>query len=144
NGLYAPPRAAAYAMSKHAMEAFTDSLAAELAPAVQVSIVEPGGYKSNIVQNEMQRSGTGAALLKFVSQEKDPDDVAAAVASALSSPRPKRRYLVVPEARQAEVTVRTQIARLVQLNEAQPYAYDRDALVKMLDEALAQSSKETH
>jgi hypothetical protein len=34
--------------------------------------------------------------------------------------------------------------RLVQLNEGQPYAYDRDALVKMLDEALSKSPRRTH
>jgi len=31
------------------------------------------------------------------------------------------------------------IEQLVQLNEGQAYTYDRDTLVKMLDEALAQS-----
>ncbi len=54
-------------------------------------------------------------------------------------PAPKRRYLVVPEQREAEITLRKQIEQLAQLNEDQPYTYDRDALVKMLDEALAKT-----
>jgi hypothetical protein len=52
---------------------------------------------------------------------------------------PKRRYMVVPEQREAEITIRKQIEQLVQLNEGHPYTYDRDALVRMLDEALVQS-----
>lgn len=46
-------------------------------------------------------------------------------------------HLVVPDARQAEVTIRKQIEELVQLNQNHPLSYDRDALVKMLDQALA-------
>jgi NAD(P)-dependent dehydrogenase (short-subunit alcohol dehydrogenase family) len=145
NGIFTPPQASAYAMSKHAIEAFTDALAQEMAPrGVQVSVIEPGSYKSDIVKNELSRSGTGAQLADFVARAKDPDEVAAAVEQALFEPTPKRRYLVVPSADQAEVTIKTQIRRLVQLNEGQPYTYDRDALVKLLDEALAQSRPRTH
>ena len=49
---------------------------------------------------------------------------------------PKRRYMVTPDQREAEITIRKQLEQLVQLNERQPYSYDRDTLVKMLDEAL--------
>jgi hypothetical protein len=45
--------------------------------------------------------------------------------------------MVVPEQREAEITIRKQIEQLVQLNEGQPYTYDRDALIRMLDETLA-------
>ena len=55
---------------------------------------------------------------------------------ALFEATPKRRYMVTPDQREAEITIRKQIEQLVQLNERQPYTYDRDALVKMLDEAL--------
>ena len=66
----------------------------------------------------------------------EPDEVAAAVESALSEPKPKLRYMVVPNAEQAQYTIKTQIEQLVQLNEGQPYTYDRAALIKMLDTAL--------
>jgi hypothetical protein len=78
-----------------------------------------------------------------MSMFKQPDDVAAAVDLALFVPKPKRRHLVVPTADQAERTIRKQIEQLVQLNEGQPFTYDRNTLVKMLDEALAQSRPRT-
>ncbi|MBV9064078.1 MAG: SDR family NAD(P)-dependent oxidoreductase [Alphaproteobacteria bacterium] len=129
----------AYQMSKHAMETFSATMAQELAPAgVLVSIVEPGSYKSEIVRNTITRSGTLTQKdLEDWAKLKEPDDVAAAVESALSEPRPKLRYMVVPEAEQAQDTIKAQIEQLVQLNEGQPYTYDRAALIKMLDAALA-------
>jgi NAD(P)-dependent dehydrogenase (short-subunit alcohol dehydrogenase family) len=144
NGIFTPPTMSAYGMSKHAIEAFTDALALELATTgVQVSVVEPGSYKTEIIQNAVQRSGQGAQMVDFVSSLKDPDEVAAAVELALFEPSPKRRYMVVPNAQQAEMIISTQIQQLVQLNEGQPYTYDRDALVRMLDEALSQSRPRT-
>lgn len=74
---------------------------------------------------------------------KKPDEVAAAVELALFETTPKRRYMVTPDQREAEITIRKQIEQLVQLNEGQPYAYDRDVLVKMLDEALATARPRT-
>ncbi len=45
-----------YSMSKHAMEAYGDSLAHEMAKFdVKVSLVEPGNYKSQIGQNLKKR-----------------------------------------------------------------------------------------
>ena len=130
--------AGAYQMSKHAMETFSATMAQELAPVgVLVSIVEPGSYKSEIVRNTMTRSGT--LTQKDVddwAKLKEPDDVAAAVESALSEPKPKLRYMVVPDAEQARDTIKAQVEQLVQLNEGQPYTYDRAALIKMLDTAL--------
>ncbi len=144
NGIFTPPQASAYSMSKHAIEAFTDGLAQEMAPlGVHVGIVEPGSYKSDIIKNEVQRSGTGGQLAEIVSHLKSPDEVAAAVVEALFGSRPKRRYLVTPNAQQAEITIKTQIRQLVQLNEAQPYTYDRAALVRMLDEALVGAGPRT-
>jgi NAD(P)-dependent dehydrogenase (short-subunit alcohol dehydrogenase family) len=128
----------AYQMSKHAIETFTATMAKELAPAgVQVSVIEPGSYKSDIVRNTATRSGT------LTQQDVDdwakltePDDVAAAVEMALFDPAPKHRYMVVPSEHQAELTIKAQIEQLVQLNEGQRYTYDRAALIKMLDPAL--------
>ena len=67
--------------------------------------------------------------------------MAEAFLHALTDEHPKRRYMVVPEQREAEITIKAAIARVVQLNEGQPYTYDREALIKMLDEALAASAK---
>ena len=149
--LYGP-----YSMSKHAMEAFTDSLAVEMAKFdVQVSVIEPGNYNSAIVGTKLRRmaerghSAEGSlfvdeieALLERPADRsiyKEPDEVSAALMHAMFDANPKRRYMVVPNEREAEVTIRQMITELVQLNEDQEYTYDRDALIAMLDEALAAS-----
>jgi len=153
SGILARQNLAAYAMSKHAIEALTDSLADQLsATGVKVSVVEPGNYNSAITKNAFTRMGVdstaprsqGYAFNADRSKYKDPDEVAAAVEQALSEPQPKRRYMVVPNQQEAEITIRKQIEQLVQLNEGQPYTYDRTALVKMLDESLATARPQTH
>ena len=67
---------------------------------------------------------------------KEPDEVSAALLEFLRDDHPKRRYMVVPEERQAEVTIRKAISELTQLNERHVYTYSRDELIAMLDEAL--------
>jgi NAD(P)-dependent dehydrogenase (short-subunit alcohol dehydrogenase family) len=145
NGILTPPQGSVYSMSKHAVEAFTDALAQEMAPlGVQVCVIEPGSYKSDIFKNEVQRSGTGGQFAALESRAKEPDEVALAVEQALFDPTPKHRYMVVPNAQQAEITIKTQLQQLVQLNEGQPYTYDRAALVQMLDAALVGSRPKTN
>ena len=153
SGILASPTLAAYSMSKHAIEALTDSLAGQVeAVGVRVSVVEPGNYNSEIGKSALTRMGadsaaaraTGYAARTDRSNYKPPDEVAAAVERALSEPEPKRRYMVVPNQEEAERTIRKQIEQLVQLNEGQPYTYDRTALLKMLDEALAKARPQTH
>ena len=130
-----------YAASKHAVEGFTDSLAAEMAPyGVNVSIVEPGTYNTEIFRNAAKRlGGQYAARANDLDKYEPPAAVAAAFAAALSDPKPKRRYLVVPAEDQARRTIEKQIQQLVQLNEGQPFTYDRETLIKMLDQALVGS-----
>jgi len=145
-----------YSMSKHALEAYTDALAAELVPfGVHVSAVEPGNYNSSIGDNivrRMESSGFDLETSRYAdrlkafmaaggdrSRFKDPDDVAAAVLHALSDDNPKRRYMVTPTQRSAEITIRKAIEELVQLNEDHAHSYSRDALVQMLDETLQRS-----
>jgi len=148
SGIVARPPLGVYSMSKHAIEAYTDALADELASTgVQVSVIEPGNYRSEITKHmveHMSASPDGqkaAAKLGSAdrSEYKEPDEVAAAAERALFDAKPQRRYMVVPNQREAEITIKKQIQQLVQLNENQPYAYDRDALVAMLDAALAEA-----
>jgi NAD(P)-dependent dehydrogenase (short-subunit alcohol dehydrogenase family) len=128
-----------YSMSKHAVEAFTDALAAQMAPlGVSVSVIEPGNYDSQISRTAVARAG-GEPALGDRSQYKPPDEVADAVAQALFEPTPKRRYMVVPSAAEGELTIRKAIEELVQLNEGHAYTYDRAALIAMIDEALAKA-----
>ena len=140
-GILSRPSLGAYSMSKHAVEAFGDTLAAELEPkGVKVSLIEPGNYRSEISRNASVRMGLGPdSPMADRSRFPEPDDVATAVVHALFDANPKRRYMVVPERREAELTIGKAIEELVQLNERQPYSYDRDELVKMLDAALGRS-----
>jgi len=147
-----------YSMSKHAIEAFTDSLAGEMEKfGVRVSVVEPGNYNSAIMdtmRNRMQQRGQTPEGSLFEeelqqlmdgpsdrSRLKEPDEVSAAFLHALFDDNPKRRYMVVPNQREAEITIKKAIEELVQLNEGHEYSYDREALIAMLDEALAASEQ---
>jgi NAD(P)-dependent dehydrogenase (short-subunit alcohol dehydrogenase family) len=145
SGILAGANTSAYVMSKHAIEGFTDSLAAEMAPlGVEVSVIEPGNYKTELSRTTSKRlGGKYLARANDVNELTEPDAVAAAFAAALSEPKPKRRYLITPTEDQTKRTIQKQLAQLVQLNEGQAYTYDREALLKMLDEALAGSRPRT-
>lgn len=137
SGVLAARNSGVYSMSKHAIEAFTDSLAAEMAPlGVHVSVIEPGNYNSEIGRSAARRLGVDPRLADR-SRFKPPDEVADAVAQALFEPSPKRRYMVVPNQAEAEWTIKKAMEQLVELNEGQAYTYDREAMMRMLDEALA-------
>jgi NAD(P)-dependent dehydrogenase (short-subunit alcohol dehydrogenase family)/glyoxylase-like metal-dependent hydrolase (beta-lactamase superfamily II) len=137
SGILSTGTLGAYSMSKHAMEAFADSLAVQMQPlGVAVSIVEPGNYDSRITATAERRQG-GSLGIADRSRFKPPGEVAEAVARALFDANPKRRYLVVPNASEGERTIRTAIDELVQLNEGHPYTYERAELIQMLDAALA-------
>ncbi len=148
------PGFSAYSGSKHWIEAYTDSLAAEMEPhGVTVSVVEPGNYKSNIrrtsvargheqaiaaggeMTEEMKKAyeATAARELSY----KEPDEVSEAFMHALFDDNPLRRYMVVPNAEEQEFTIRTKVNELVQLNQWGPYSYSRDQLIELLDEALS-------
>ena len=154
-GILAGPFSGAYSMSKHGVEAYTDALAAELARFnVEVAAVEPGNYKSQILASMVKRmeaagySAEGSrygSMLDVISgpidrsQYDEPDDVALAALDFLTSDAPKRRYMVVPNQFEAEITIRQAVLEVVQLNEGHRFTYTRDQLVEMLDEALGQA-----
>ena len=146
SGILSGRTAASYSMSKHAVEAYTDSLAEEMSDhGVAVSVVEPGNYQSRIrykvVEDARAKGVTGEeleSLEEWANTEwKDPVEVAVAVRQFLVEENPTRRYMVVPVANEAEITIRKIIMEMVELNHNQAFKYDRDELVKMVDEALA-------
>jgi hypothetical protein len=69
--------------------------------------------------------------------QADPIAVSKAVMHAMFDENPKRRYMVVPNQREADITIRKAIEEMVQLNQGQEYSYTRDELVKMLEESMA-------
>ena len=147
-----------YSMSKHAMEAFTDSLAAEMTKFdVKVSIIEPGGFNSKIgstTYNRMKANGFSIddSLYKeeweqsWVLQDGGnydlknnvPEDIASAVIDTLESDNPKARYMIVGTRETAEQTVQKAMEEMVQINENHEHSLSREELIRMLDELMDQ------
>ncbi len=142
-----------YSMSKHAMEAFTDSLALEMERfGVGVSAIEPGNYDSKIVETAWQRMQDKGyidedspyaedlrELMEWPADRsiyKEPDDVADAAMHAMFSDKPKRRYLTVPNVEEARWAIGSMIRELAELNDWQAYSFTQDELVAMLEEAM--------
>jgi NAD(P)-dependent dehydrogenase (short-subunit alcohol dehydrogenase family) len=119
-GRLATPFLGPYAASKFALEAISDALRIELRPwGIGVSLVEPGSIatpiweKSQAKADEMKKQMTSeahalydaaiAAVLKVADETGrrgvPADEVAKAVAHALTAKRPKTRYLVGFDAR---------------------------------------------
>ena len=161
SGTLSGPLYGIYSMSKHALEAYTDSLAIEMdILGVKVIGVEPGNYKTNIFHSRCDRmmargySAEGSRFEKFVAPrveqcrnrpvdtDPEPHQVAEAVAQALFSDKPKEHYLVVPEQRQAGWTISKALEEVARLNEGHEFSYSRDELVDMLDEQLSPSVQE--
>lgn len=143
----------AYSMSKHAVEAFTDSLAAEMERfGVHVSVIEPGNYNSEIGESALARMEARGYLDEDSpyaddmrqrlerggdrSMYKDPDEVADAALHAMSSDDPKRRYMTVPNEDEARWAIGTMVRELAELNDWQAYSFTREELIAMLDEAM--------
>ena len=147
-----------YSMSKHAMEAYTDSLAAEMDKfGVKVSIIEPGGFNSKIGPTTYQRMMANGfdfdnSLYKdewesswlladegnYDAKNDVPQEIAAAVIDLLESDDPKVRYMITGPRDSAVGTVRKAMLEMVQLNEDQAHTLSREELVAMLDELLAE------
>jgi NAD(P)-dependent dehydrogenase (short-subunit alcohol dehydrogenase family) len=161
SGILAGSFGAHYSMTKHAIEAYTDSLAALMEPVgVRVSVIEPGNYDSRIAESALQRmkdknaqyARDGSPFAEDFdawldrdwdrSVYKPPHEVADAAYRFFTDDSTLRRYMVVPVEREARITIEQIIREMVQLNEGQAYSYSRDELVDMLDAALAPADDE--
>lgn len=156
-GILSPAFMGAYSMSKHAIEAYTDALAQEMARYnVSVHVIEPGNYGTNIGNAAKKRlleqnywsdktryAKTREGLLARLDQtEKGPDpiDVAEAALHMMQSDTPKARYMVTATPAQSEVTLRRQISKMLELNADQKHQLNREQLIKLLDEELGKHS----
>lgn len=154
-----------YTMTKHALEAYTQSLHLELEPyGVWVSVVQPGGIVTNVGQNSS--AGTLAKFQRATPPFKDeadqvldafnqpytpqpdepesatnrkpssPEIVSVAVYDALFSPKPKIRYLVGTHWEGNRV-INALLEKLLDENDNPMHNYSRDQLIALLDEHLA-------
>jgi NAD(P)-dependent dehydrogenase (short-subunit alcohol dehydrogenase family) len=119
SGLIASPMVGAYAASKFALEALSDVLRLELSLwDLPVSVVEPGSVATPLWETSLARGEAivgaapramelyGPAIeaarrygLRRAKAGRSPEPVARAVEHALTTPRPRIRYLVGADAR---------------------------------------------
>ena len=149
-----------YFMSKHAVEAYSDQLAFEMAGlGVKVSAVEPGNFGSAIGTSRCKRMIANSANRKYeyfadvmqeyldgckeyiaeggVSDSTPPTLVADAIQHALFDGNPKEHYLVVADPFEAMITINKALEELLHLNYDHPYSYTREQLIAMMDEEWA-------
>jgi short-subunit dehydrogenase len=95
-GLVAPPGQVAYATSKFGVRGFTESLRHELAGRVGVTVVHPGGVKTNIATNARLSgpdvTGEQAAQARAFAEAAltmPPEDAAHQIVSAVQARRPR-------------------------------------------------------
>lgn len=145
-----------YSASKHAVEAFTDSLSREMERlGVFVTAVNPGNYASEIGLTRCKRmlADTDAEPYVYFEERRQemlascrerleagiqsegakPDAVAAAIEQALFDENPRGRYLVVPRQVEAGWTIAKSMQELLLLNVGHEYSYTRDELVDLMD-----------
>jgi len=149
---------APYSMSKHALEAYTDSLEQEMQLfGVHVSSINPGNYRSKIgireaitlAKQPYAQAGSPyaeaiASHIEYLSDRsmyKEPDEVSAAIMHALFNESPKANYLVVPNEGEARWTIGRIIEEMAELNADQEYTYSDDELIEMLKAATAAQRK---
>lgn len=144
----------AYSMTKHAIEAYTDSLAAEMALlGVSVSIVQPGDFSSNIWLKAIEKGKSGGLVAqnspfsedisKWINavaamKTKAPDAVSIAVRHALSAETPRRRYLVVPDDGEAQWVIGSSVTRLAEMNTDQEHAFTAAQLAEMVEASMSE------
>ena len=108
-GQLSPPGFGAYCAAKFALEAASESLAAEVAPlGLRVVIVEPGSFRTGFAGGRLHRSPPLAAYAETVgpnreflsaqdgSQEGDPRRAAEAIVSALDAPSRRSGWRSAP------------------------------------------------
>jgi len=147
-GLMAAPIIGAYAASKYAIEAFSDSLRRELKPwGMHVSVIEPGAIATPMFgkgdayaerinrqaspeQTELYGAAIEAIRAGFRGFEKaavPPERVARAIHHALSAKRPRTRYLVGPDARIQALLARFLPDRVLDALLVRMFKYPRSA-----------------
>ena len=143
SGTLSTSLAGVYSMSKHALEAYTDALAAQLGPqGVHCCAVVPGNFESSIMQNLVRRFSLPADASEKLAevwapdadvsrkQYPGPEPVAEACWAALFDETPLARYLVVPNADEADLTLVKAAQEWARLNASTPHAWTTERLLE--------------
>ncbi len=148
-----------YVMSKHAVEAFTDQLAWEMAKfGVRVSSVLPGGFESEIGNSRCRRMLKNQAEKKYryfaesmqvyidlcnkrqsgeeLELGPKPVPVALAVEHALFAETPKDHYLVPGETMESRLTIAKLIEEIAGLNVDLESGISREELLDIYDNEM--------
>ena len=148
-----------YIMSKHAVEAYTDQLAWEMAKlGVSVSSVLPGGFESRIGYSRCQRMLRNQAQKKYkyfadsmqfyidscqkrMSGEEidlgpQPLPVAKAVQRALFDQEPLQHYLVPGAPGEARLTMAKLVEEIASMNQDEDFALSREDLLDIFDNEM--------
>ena len=149
-----------YVMSKHAVEAYTDQLAFEMAGlGVKVSAVEPGNFGSAIGVSRCKRMIANSDSRNYeyfadvmqeyldgckeyiadggVSSAPPPNLVADAIQHALFDDNPKEYYLVVADPFEGMITIGKLFEEILHLNQNHEFSYTREQLIELMDEEWA-------
>jgi len=111
SGRIAMPFVGAYAASKHALEALSDTLRRELLIyGIKVVVVEPGPIKTPIWQKAFDQTesyketdyidiikGWQKSREKSMGDALEPDKVSKLITKILKTPHPKTRYVITPK-----------------------------------------------
>lgn len=156
SGILAGPEYGMYAASKHAVEAMTDALGAEMAPfGVHVAAVNPGNFASEIGLTRCKRRIANAdredwglwedrrqSLLESCKKRLEagvagegtpPLAVAKTISRALFEESPRYRYMIVPEQFEAGLTIAAGMVELLQFNGAHEHSYDQEEMHSLVD-----------
>ncbi len=150
-----------YSMSKHALEAYSDTLIQNVEDFdMNVSLIEPGNFKSDIGSNliEKMRNEEESYRINMTSAQKkqqfkeieegfsadhgfpEPFKVAEAIFDALFSEKPKPRYLVGGNEEEVKWVIKRMFVEMLQLNHNHEYSFDRDSLIDIMDESISETN----
>jgi NAD(P)-dependent dehydrogenase (short-subunit alcohol dehydrogenase family) len=159
SGLITPLYMAVYSMSKFAVEAMSNALLQELEMYdVNVSIIEPGNYLTNITStaapllmdryqqaNESMFQKDIEAMMNRISERMEtwtnvptPEEVVEAIMDALFSENPKYRYLVISQEENELFTflLRSQITKLGQLFKENTHGVTKQDILSLINEII--------
>ncbi|HEB28691.1 MAG TPA: hypothetical protein ENI05_13115 [Porticoccus sp.] len=122
-----------------------------------MSVIEPGAFKSEIINSAFKKIGgmteqmekspyadvyrARLNSLPATDNFKEPDAVADAAVHALFDDHPKRRYMVMPSRKDAHDAVKQLVNKLAQLNDGLEHNFSREELIAMLDHAMGVDKK---